>query len=300
MNAFESTGCEWDYPSNKPERIEEMPGGGRRVFMAEGESLTLPRWPCYLLEYESRWSTPEKLDWYTVPISMTGRLIGNGYFYESWNFDKDERRCYRFDKTVRLMAITASVTLTGEEHCKILEGRAEQPFPSHPGALADDLPGRMTAKLFDKSPLQVNAMVHLPRPETPRATQPTQILPQSERWHEASMPDGERINLPPWPCYRLEYLRAAATPEDLTCDEFNISLTGRVVGGYFYEAWNFDLQQRICYRFDRTVRLNRITAPRTLTGLELREMMFGSWQEGLIEKPWVVMGYKSERSWLGK
>jgi hypothetical protein len=112
------------WPAGKPARVEHLPDGSRRCHMEDGDVLTLKE-PTYLLEYISAWSAPDDIKTYSVNIGLTGRLLHNRRFFEAWNFDIDERRHYRFDKTHRLVGLKTGQILTGEELCKDLEGAME-------------------------------------------------------------------------------------------------------------------------------------------------------------------------------
>jgi hypothetical protein len=92
--------------------------------MEDGDVLTLKE-PTYRLEYIFRRLAPDAIETYSVNIGLTGRLLHNGRFFEAWNFDIDERRHYRFDKTHRLVGLKTGQVLTGEELCKDLEGSME-------------------------------------------------------------------------------------------------------------------------------------------------------------------------------
>ena len=92
--------------------------------MEDGDVLTLKE-PTYRLEYIFRRLAPDDIETYSVNIGLTGRLLHNGRFFEAWNFDIDERRHYRFDKTHRLVGLKTGQVLTGEELCKDLEGSME-------------------------------------------------------------------------------------------------------------------------------------------------------------------------------
>lgn len=111
----------YDWPAGNPARIEYLPDGAKRCHMEDGTVFTVKD-PTYRLEYMSRQLAPDDFDTYSVNIGLTGRLLHNGRFFEAWNFDIDERRHYRFDKTYRLVDIKTGEIMTGEELCKDLQG----------------------------------------------------------------------------------------------------------------------------------------------------------------------------------
>lgn len=81
------------------------------------------------------------------------------------------------------------------------------------------------------------------------------------------MPDGVRLTVPAQPTYVMRY-QSRGLPDDYY--EVRVAISGRLImGGKFFEAWNYDKDERRHYLFKKTLLLIPLDSGKTMTGEKL-------------------------------
>lgn len=101
------------WPNGKPVRSDPLPDGRIRHVLEDGRIFTVGE-PTYRLDYLSTWIGAAPGETYSVNIAIAGLSYVDGFF-EVWNFDIDEVRCYAFRKTVRITHLKTGEVFNGEE-----------------------------------------------------------------------------------------------------------------------------------------------------------------------------------------